>query len=284
MILLAGALLAASGAEPDPTEIMRRVLDREDGTSQVALIRVSTCKYAKAGKTLSCTETPREKLLQQVAKDVGPRGKDTRGLSIILEPMAEAGIGFLQHDYEDEAKESDQWIYLSALGKVKRIASGSRDQPKTGSFFGTEITFEDMQARKLHQYNYTLLQEETYKGRPCWVLEIIPTEEQRKRTSYGKSWAWIDKERDLVLKRMLFDRRGRKVKRMAFRDVRQDAGIWLVGRIEVNNLIDQRISTVTNERIALNVAVDDAFLSQRSLTDRAFRERHLATFRSVIGP
>lgn len=283
MTLLVVSLLVSTPGEPDATEIMRRVLDREDGRARVALVRVSTCRYAKKAGALACAEAPREKLLQSFAKDYGANGKDSRGLSIILEPVAEMGIGFLQYDYEDEEKESDQWIYLSALGKVKRIAAGSTDQPKTGSFFGTEITFEDMEAHKLHQYTYSLLQSETYRGRPCWVIEVVPTEAHRARTSYGKSWVWIDKERDLTLKRILFDRRGRKVKRMAFRDLRQEDGIWVVGRIEVNNLVDGRISTVTNERVALNVQIEDEFLTQRSLTDRAFRGRQLDRFRTIVG-
>ena len=54
---------------------------------------------------------------------------------------------FLQYDYENTDKESDQWMYLSALGKVKRIVSGNDDEPKKGSFFGSEFGYEDFKHR-----------------------------------------------------------------------------------------------------------------------------------------
>ncbi len=266
----------------NPRTVMQSVFDRDDGRSQVSLIRVSTCKYAKTGRSISCTETPREKVIQQFAKDYGPNGKDTKGLTILVKPVSERGVGFLQYDYDDDARDSDQWIYLSALGKVKRIASGDSDQPKTGSFFGSEITFEDLEARKLNNYTYTYLQSESYRKRPCWVIESRPTDVYRSRTSYGKSLDWVDKDRNLVLKRILFDRKGRKVKRMTFKGVENIDGIWVVRKIEVNNLMTSRISIINVEAIKLNVDIGDPYFTQRSLTNQSFRERLMTQFSHIV--
>lgn len=271
----------ASGVHAGEAErIMQRVLDRDDGTTEIGRVRLSTCGVAKKGKKIVCKSAPRVKIMDVIRKDYGPHEKDHKAVTIIIEPAGEKGIGFLQYDYEQKGKETDQWLYLSALGKVKRIVSGNEDEPKTGSFFGSELSYEDMEKRHLDDYTYRILGEETYAQRPCVVIESIPTKQQARKSNYSKSRDWVDRERDIILKSVLYDRRGKKVKRVYFGRIKAIGNILVPMQIVVLNLDTERRTVMTYEQIALNIDVKDEFLTRRTLTDGAFRESNLRKYQA----
>lgn len=262
--------------------IMKKVIDRDDGRTQYSRQIIATCRYVKKGKGIACAEKPRIKTLESASKDFGANGKDNRSVSIVLEPTAERGIAFLQYDYDDSSRDSDQWMYLSALGKVKRIVSGRKDEPKTGTLFGSEFSYEDVEQPHLDDSTYKLIKEETYQGRPCWVVESRPTPKEARKSNYSRGVQWIDKERLLVLKALLYDRRARPFKQLAVSDVVKVNGIWVARKLNMNNVQSRRITTMKLDRVVVNVNIDDALLKQRTLTDGAYREKHLRTLRNII--
>ena len=271
--LLACWVLAQPLYAEEARAIMQRVLDRDNGASEVSRTKLATCRYVKKSKRLVCAEDPRVKVFESVRKDFPVAGgTDTKSVMLIREPAGEKGIGFLQYDYEAQGRDSDQWMYLAALGKVKRIVTGSDDEPKTGSFFGSEIGYEDMEARHLDDYTYKLLKTVTYRKRPCWVIETKPTPEHARKSNYSRSIQWIDQERLLSLKILLYDRKGQPAKQIISMNVEQIGGIWIARRMHVNNVQTRRQTTMALESVALNIEVADEFLTQRTLTDPAFRE------------
>jgi len=262
-------------------DIVQQANDRDDGKSQFSRQTIATCKYAIKDRRISCVESPRRKTLEAVSKDYGKRGKDKKSVMIILEPPSERGIGFLQFDYDEAGKDSDQWMYLSALGKVKRVVSGDEDAPKTGTLFGSEFSYEDTEQRHIDDFTYTIVKEESYQGRDCWVIESRPTASYARKSNYSRSEQWIDKERLLMLKANMYDRRGQLIKQMVQTDFVQQDGIWIARKMNMNNVQSQRISTMKLENIALNIPVEDQLMSQRTLTDGVFREQRLSTLRST---
>jgi len=263
-------------------EIVKKAIDRDDGTTEVSLLKLSTCRYNKKGKKIVCAETPRVKVLESVRKDYGPDGKDTRNVTIVKKPAGEQGIGFLQYDYEEQGRETDQWMYYSALNKVKRIVSGNVNEPKTGSFFGSEIGYEDLEKKHIDDYVYKIAAEETYRKQPCWVIESIPTPEHARKSNYSKSLDWIDKAHFRILKSILFSRSGKKVKRISMRSYEQIDNVWIARKMLVNNLHDKRITILSFETVTINAPVQDAFLTLRTLTDGAFREGMLLRIRAEL--
>ncbi|MDG2339165.1 MAG: outer membrane lipoprotein-sorting protein [Gammaproteobacteria bacterium] len=122
-------------------EIMEELEDNRRATSNSALSRMqlSTCKFGVREGKITCAERPRVKSLESVGKGYGTDLRDTRSVAILLEPAAERGIGMLSFIYDDGARDNETWLYLSALGRVKRIASGSSDEepdPGPGSSYG----------------------------------------------------------------------------------------------------------------------------------------------------
>lgn len=281
LYLLLGSVFIPEGTAADARDLVRRVLDRNDGTTEIARVRLTTCAVTKKNRKIVCTSAPRIKVMDMVRKDYGPREKDHRTVTILLKPEGEKGIGFLQYDYEEKNRDTDQWLYFSSLGKVKRIVSGSDNEPKTGSFFGSELSYEDMEKRHIEDYTYTLKGNETYAGRNCAVVVSVPTTERAPKSNYSKTMDWIDTERDLVLKSILFNRQGKKSKRIYFKDVQKIDGIFVPLQMVVLNLKESRMTVMAYEKIRLNTPVDDDFLTQRTLTDGAFRESRLKQYQAA---
>ena len=63
------------------------------------------------------------------------QGKDSKSLMFFISPADVKNTGFLTYDYDESGKDDDQWLYLPALRKTKRIASGD----KSGSFMGSDL-------------------------------------------------------------------------------------------------------------------------------------------------
>lgn len=279
-ILLLPCVIVAQSAREVMLEVDR--VSRESYSSSVQKMKLSTCKYGISGNKMRCVESPRVKVIESVQKDFGPDGKDSRSIAIIKEPIGEKGVGMLTYDYDDPDRDSDTWLYLSALGKVKRMISSSDDSDESGSFFGSEFSVEDIEQNKVDDYNYKLLKKGEYAGRPVYIIESIPTPEKARKSKYGKSISWVDRERYLVLKVNLFNRHLKPYKQLTMRDIEHIDGVWIARQMIMNNLITRRVTTMELLSVAFNVDVPDEFLSQRTLTDFAFRERELAKLRQHI--
>ncbi len=278
VVILSGLLTANVNAN-EARDIMQKVLDRDDGHSQYSVQSIATCKYEVRQKRLACVEKPRIKVVESILMDAEDNPKDSLSVMIIKEPSGEKGIGFLQFDYDEQGRDTDQWMYLSALGKIKRIVSGNDNEPKKGTLFGSEFGYEDTEKAKLDNYTYRLVKETTYKGQDAWVIESTPTPQYARKSNYSRSTMWVDKNRYLPLKSKIYDRRGRLVKQMMFSNYEEVKGIWVAKKMNMNNIQSKRISTMKINKIAMNIEVDPALLSKRTLTDGAFREQHLAKIR-----
>lgn len=281
MFLLFGS--AFSQAQ-DARSIMEKVdlLQREISDRTLSLSRLSSCDFALKNKQVVCTEEPRVKVIESLTRQLGTNKKDSQSISIILEPARERGIGMLTYSYDDPAKDTESWLYLSALGKVKRMASGSGEDQEPVSLFGSEFTTEDMESGKTDEYEYSLLQEGAYQNTQVWVIEAKPKPVRLRKTDYSKLILWIDKERHIALKIQSYDRHDKLYKRILFQRIEQLSDHWISRDMTIYNMKINRLSRMETEKIALKVPVVDEFLTQRSLTDFAFREQNLTALRPLL--
>lgn len=283
----ASATTAPAAAEPTPRQIAQQ-FDHVLRKSHVTLtikFKLSSCRYQQSETAIQCAEKPRVSVLENVVKFYGD---DIRSAAIVLEPARDKGIGTLNYEYFDTSKDNATWIYLSALGKVKRIIA-SRDSGDSGSFFGSEFLIEDLDYRKLDDYSYKILKQEDlrvleangYANRPAWVLEWTPTADRARKSQYGRIITWVDKDRHVLLKEQYFDHNGQMFKERTIKNLEQFDHHWMPRQVMMNNLRTNRVSTLDRESIAFDRDVPDEFMTQRTLTDQAFRERYLAQFRSA---
>ena len=272
-------------AEMTARELVQKMNDNQLLTtdSSFNLLQLTSCKYGTHNGKLKCVEKPRIKLLESAQINLGADNKDSQSITIILEPANEKGIGMLTYTYDASDQDNETWLYLSALGKVKRIASGRDDEDtEPTSVFGSEISTEDQETGKLDHYTYKILQSGNYKGRPVAVIESLPTIEGAKHTRYGKLRTWVDRERFISLRIQMFDRHGNAIKHVSAAKVEQINGIWLARSVTFKNLVSQRLTNMNIKTINFGLNIDAKFLTQRALTDQGFRQRHLQSLREQV--
>ena len=264
-------------------EIVERVDESQRKTTNSAFTRMklTTCKFGIKNGKIKCVEKARIKLVESAQINTGVDNKDTKSIAILLEPASERGIGMLTYTYEDSERDNETWLYLSALGKVKRISVRNSDDEDTesASLFGTEITTEDQETGKLDDYTYELLEQGEYRGRQVAVIESRPKAHRINKSSYGKTRSWIDLERFIVLKAQMFDKHENPIKRIEVGKVKKINNIWMGRSLTFMNSVSQRLTNMKLEAISFDMDIDESFLTQRALTDQAFREQFLNNLR-----
>lgn len=130
-----------------------------------------------------------------------------KSLVIFDTPGDVRGTAFLSHTKKTDS--DDQWLYLPALKRVKRIASSN----KAGPFMGSEFSFEDIASQEIEKYTYKYLREEKYNGVDCFVVQYDPVD---RKSGYSVQKTWIDKSKYIVLKTEYYDRKKSLLKTLTF--------------------------------------------------------------------
>ncbi len=151
-------------------------------------------------------------------------GKDTHQIMFFKSPADVKNTAFLTYDYDDANKDDDQWLYLPALKKVKRIPSAD----KSGSFMGSDFSYFDMTDRDLEDYDFKLLKETKVRGHDAWMIEGIPRNKKTiKESGYTKTVAIVRKDNDMVVRAINYMRNGKK-KYLDLKKIHKQKGIWVV--------------------------------------------------------
>jgi outer membrane lipoprotein-sorting protein len=279
-LLLILPLAAQQLKEPAKAkEIARKMIKRDDGKTSYNLTKVITCAFEAQGEKRKCSGQARTKSFESISKDVGPALEDTIGLSVISEPADEKGSAFLQKDYEQAGKDTEQWMYLPALKKLKRIVAESSNSPKTGTLFGSEIAYEDIEKVRLSDYNYSYLGEEKVDGKDCYILESFPTASRAPKSSYGRGVLWVDKSNYIAIKSDSYDRQNRLVKTFFSKDIQVVGGVHVARQLIVVNHKNNRMSLMKLEKVKINLPIPEALFDTRAVQDSAFRESQMGSVR-----
>ena len=265
--------------------VMQAVDDNQRATndSSFTRLKLSSCKFGINKGRIACAESPRVKVLESVAVNYGESLKDTKSVSITIEPASERGIGMLTYSYDQEDRDNQTWLYLSALGRVKRIAGGdSEGDTEPASLFGSEFTTEDTDTGKLTEYQVNLLEETTRGNRAVWKLEMIPNKARAKKSRYSRTVHYIDKSRYVALRSEMYDKYGKEIKRSVASRVELVNDNWIARSVTMMNLISNRLSNMALIEIYTDLDINDDFLTQRTLTDTAYREATLKQLRAQL--
>ena len=254
---------------------------RKSTDSAFTRMKLTTCKYGISGGKVKCAEKARIKLVESAQINTGENNKDTKSIAIILQPSSEKGIGMLSYSYDDSDRDNETWLYLSALGKVKRISVRNSDDEETesASIFGTEMTTEDQETGKLDDYTYEILDQGKFRGREVAVIESTPKPHRLSKSSYGKTRSWIDAERFITLKVQMFDKYNNPIKKLEVGKVEKINDVWMGRSLTFFNTVSNRLTNMKLEAINFDMDIKEDFLTQRALTDQAFREKFLKDLR-----
>lgn len=216
-IALLPSLSYAQSAEDQGLEIALAAKAYDNGFTDFTANMVMTLKN-KSGKTSK--RNIRIKTLEVEADG-------DKSLSIFDEPADVKGTAMLTFSHGLEP--DDQWLYLPALKKVKRISSRN----KSGPFMGSTFAFEDLSSQEVEKFSYKFLREEACAQWQCYVIERIP---QYKHSGYTRQVAWLDKEGYRLVKVDFYDRKKSLLKTLVASDFSQYLGhYWRPGKMDMVN-------------------------------------------------
>ncbi len=204
--------------DPKARAIMEKVDARDDGDNQMSDMEM-----------ILIDKNNRQRI-RKIASFSKDKGEDTLKLMFFLEPADVKDTAFLTWDYDDPDKDDDQWLYLPALRKTKRIASSDKD----GSFMGSDLNYSDMTDRNLEDYDFTLKKEMEVHGVKTWLIESIPRSKKViKETGYKKSLLFVRQDNYFVIRGVNWVRDGGYLKYMDVKKLEQIDGIWIATEMHV---------------------------------------------------
>ncbi len=187
-----------------------------------------------------------------------------KSLSIFDRPADVRGTALLT--YARKVGDDDQWLYLPALKRVKRISSSNR----SGSFVGSEFSYEDLSSQEVEKYTYRWLRDEPcpeVEALLCWVIERFPVDEN---SGYTRQISWIDRGEYRPWKIDFYDRKNALLKTLTFADYR----LYLD-----RHWRSHRMAMVNHQTGKSTDLAFDEFVFGQGLGDRDFDQRALSRAR-----
>ena len=166
------------------------------------------------------------------------KGKKSLSLMFFLSPADVRNTGFLTFDYDESGKDDDQWLFLPALRKTKRIAAGD----KSASFMGSDLNYSDMTSRDLDQYDYTLMKETEVNGQKVWQIKAVPkTKAEAKKSGYSKSVVFIRQDNYVMIRGVRWVHKKKRNKYLDVRKLDKIDGIWVSTEMHVTTKSGKKI-------------------------------------------
>lgn len=250
--LLAAAVLAAPAHAQSPEEqglAIAREIDRRDtgfGDYKADLVMVLTNKAGNSSE---------RQLSMQVLEQADDGDKS---LTVFRHPRDVDGTALLS--YAHKVGGDDQWLYLPALKRVKRISASNQ----SGSFMGSEFAYEDMTAQEIEKFSYRYLKDETLDGVDSFVVERKPTYAD---SGYSRQLIWVDKAHYRIHKIDFYDRKDSLLKTLHFRNYQQYLDrYWRAGLMEMVNHQSGKGTQLKWSNYAFRTGLTEADFSVNSLS------------------
>lgn len=232
-------------------EIMRKVDRRDEGSDLTS------------ASTFSLINKRGQKRVRQIRRFwknyKGEDGFDEKILIYFDKPTDVKNTSFLSWTYADPAKDDDQWLYLPALRKTKRIATSD----KSGSFMGSDFSYYDMTKRELDDYDYRLLKEPVVNGIKTWLIESIPrSKEVIDESGYEKSVIFVRQDNYVVIRAVNWMKKGNRLKYMEVKKLELIDNVWVAtetwmttkkGKITLHKTILKQSNVKFNRKLDENL-------------------------------
>jgi hypothetical protein len=255
-LLLAGAvvlsLIPALAAQDSAEWVARQVRDRNTGRDSRAELRMKL--YDRQGRA-------RERALTMLRLR-GEKGTGDRALIRFTYPNDIRNTAFLVWEHPDA--DDERFLYLPALGRVRRIAGQEKDE----SFVGSDLSYEDIGGRDIADYTYAFTADNVSwtapdgTRHPAWLLE---SRAKDQRAEFPRSVSFVLKDRFILTAADVFNRRNERVKHLEVKKLEQVEGIWTVLDVVMSNERDGTRTELTTSKIDYNVGLKEDDFSRRQL-------------------
>ncbi len=248
LLLLAGAGPAAAQSGLDVMQ-KQRELQRARDEVETSVMKI----YSKAGEV---------QVRRLMSHALTPPGGLTKTLLRFLAPRDVENTGLLT--WEGQDGQDDQWLYLPATRRVKRIAASG----KKSRFMGTDFSYEDLRPENLALHAYTLVGSEGVDGADCYVVEAKPaTERQAADSGYSRRKLWIRKDNYTTVKQEFYERKGLLEKVGMSRGLVNVKGtFWRAREIEMRDVQAGTRTVMVVEQRSLDTGLTDSFFTEAELT------------------
>lgn len=234
--------------------LARGLYDRPDGKDATSLLTMSLTEKGRA---------PRERVMLTYRLDIKPG--DVATLIRFIEPADIEGTGLLTMDYA--SKDSDQWIYLPALDRVRRVASDR----KAGRFVNSDYYFEDLRTRSVEKDEHVIIGSEVISGVNCEILESTPVDPDN--SVYLKRLVWVDRSTMLPMRMDFFEKRAdQPSKRWLMLKKARVKGYWTVMDSTLTTLANGHQTRLTVEQILYDRRLPSRLFTTQTLADESAEE------------
>ncbi|MDY8138350.1 outer membrane lipoprotein-sorting protein [Aquimarina sp. 2201CG5-10] len=198
--------------------------------------------------------------LKQVSQKDEAKNRST--LLTFLSPADVKGTGFLS--IEHTAAEDDQWLFLPALKRSRRISASD----KTDNFMGSDFTYEDLDTEDLENFNYKLNGEEVLNDIKHYIIEATPKNvKKEKESGYGKRIIYVRYDNHIISKIKFFDKKGTFFKEMTASNIRKidNSEKWRAFKREVHNVKTGHKTILDFKNIVIDTGVEEDQFTKRNL-------------------
>ena len=161
--------------------------------------------------------------------------------------------------YTHKSGDDDQWLYLPAINRVKRISSSN----KSGPFMGSEFAFEDLSSQEVEKFTYKYIGEENVNNVNCYKIERYPVSTS---SGYKKIIVWFNKANYRPEKMTFYDRKDTLLKVLTYSNYKQYASkYWRANSMQMVNKQNGKQTLLTFSEIKFNINLTDDDFSQNAL-------------------
>ena len=241
------AVAAVSAAEPTAESIMQAVYDRPQPADTSGLL------------TMTLVDAKGRERVRSLEQRLATFGGVEKKIMEFKSPADVKGTAFMNWSYAEAGRSDDQWIYLPALKRVKRISSDG----KGDAFMGSDFSYDDLGERHPSRDTHTIIGSETVNGEACWIIE---SKAKDASESYSKTISWISKERLTGFKREYYDRKGALLKTLTVQETKTIDGYLMITKTEMHNSQKNTRTRMEFDDLKLDTGIADELFSERTLT------------------
>lgn len=254
-VLLTSAVIGAfpvwaeTAAEIKGEKIAREV-DRRDAGFQDTRAMVEMILKDRSGR-----QSVRE--LRMMIFEVAAQTAGDKTLVQFSKPRDIAGTMLLSYSHFD--KNDDQWLFLPALRRVKRISSSN----KSGPFVGSEFAYEDIVSQEHQRYRHRWLRDEACGAETCFVVERLPKDQN---SGYTRQVVFIDQKEYRPLRIDYYDRRNAPLKTLHYKDYHHYRGrYWRSHEMVMQNHQSGKSTILRFKQYEFTVGLDESIFQPNRL-------------------
>ena len=242
--LLFAGLLSAQGMTG--LDIMLKVYNRPTGDDMTANL------------TMTLENSRGDQRIREIKQFLKNMGNMDKKIMFFMSPADVKNTSFMNWSYDDENKSDDQWIYLPALKKVKRISSDS----KSDYFMGSDFTYDDLGDRHPSQDTHSILKEETIDGVKCYVVESNPKDEEYM---YSRTVTWVVKDKWIGIKKEFYDEDEDFLKQLTLKEYKEFGEVIIITNVTMKNEQKNHQTEMKLSDVKINTGIADRQFTERMM-------------------